>query len=74
MLIQCKRTKDNVGIETVKAFWAGVQFERAAGGLIATTAAGTPLPSSLNATFRHYPPTRGASHCSSKEYNASMRL
>src|SRR5450432_211054 len=41
MLIQCKRTKDNVGIETVKAFWADVVFERAESGLIATTAAVT---------------------------------
>jgi restriction system protein len=39
LLIQCKRTKDNVGIETVKAFWADVVFERAESGLIATTAA-----------------------------------
>jgi restriction system protein len=39
MLIQCKRTKDVVGIETVKAFWADVAFERAESGLIATTAA-----------------------------------
>jgi hypothetical protein len=41
MLIQCKRTKDNVGIETVKAFWADVQFHKAESGLIATTAAVT---------------------------------
>jgi hypothetical protein len=39
MLIQCKRTKDVVGIETVKAFWTDVLFERAERGLIATTAA-----------------------------------
>ena len=39
MLIQCKRTKDAVGIETVKAFWTDVLFERAERGLIATTAA-----------------------------------
>jgi hypothetical protein len=39
LLIQCKRTKDVVGIETVKAFWADVEFERAERGLIATTAA-----------------------------------
>ena len=26
MLIQCKRYKDVVGIETVKAFWADVHF------------------------------------------------
>jgi len=37
MLIQCKRTKDVVGIETVKAFWTDVQFEQAEKGLIATT-------------------------------------
>jgi hypothetical protein len=41
MLIQCKRTKDNIGIETVKAFWADVQFHKAESGLIATTAAVT---------------------------------
>lgn len=41
MLIQCKRTKDNIGIETVKAFWADVQFHKAERGLIATTAAVT---------------------------------
>lgn len=39
MLIQCKRTKEHVGIETVKAFWADVVFECAESGLIATTAA-----------------------------------
>ena len=37
MLIQCKRTKDVAGIETVKAFWADVVFERAESGLIATS-------------------------------------
>ncbi len=37
MLIQCKRYKDVVGIETVKAFWADVHFEGAEKGLIATT-------------------------------------
>ena len=39
MLIQCKRTKDVVGIDTVKAFWTDVQFEQAEKGLIATTSA-----------------------------------
>ena len=39
MLIQCKRTKDTVGIETVKAFWTDVAFEQAERGLIATTSA-----------------------------------
>jgi restriction system protein len=39
MLIQCKRYKDVVGIETVKAFWADVHFEGAEKGLIATTSA-----------------------------------
>ena len=37
MLIQCKRYKNVVGIETVKAFWADVHFEEAEKGLIATT-------------------------------------
>ena len=37
LLIQCKRTKGVVGIETVKAFWADVHFARAESGLIATT-------------------------------------
>jgi len=37
MLIQCKRYKDVVGIETVKAFWSDVHFEGAEKGLIATT-------------------------------------
>ena len=37
MLIQCKRCKGVVGIETVKAFWADVHFEGAEKGLIATT-------------------------------------
>ncbi len=37
MLIQCKRYKHVVGIETVKAFWADVHFEGAEKGLIATT-------------------------------------
>lgn len=37
MLIQCKRYKDVVGIETVKAFWPDVHFEGAEKGLIATT-------------------------------------
>jgi len=37
MLIQCKRYKGVVGIETVKAFWADVHFEGAEKGLIATT-------------------------------------
>jgi len=37
LLIQCKRTKDVVGIETVKAFWTDVEFEQAEKGLIATT-------------------------------------
>jgi restriction system protein len=37
MLIQCKRYKDVVGIETVKAFWSDVHFEGAESGLIATT-------------------------------------
>lgn len=37
MLIQCKRYKDVVGIETVKAFWSDVHFEEAEKGLIATT-------------------------------------
>jgi restriction system protein len=39
MLIQCKRTKDVVGIEKVKAFWTDVTFEQAERGLIATTSA-----------------------------------
>jgi len=39
LLIQCKRTKGVVGIETVKAFWTDVEFERAEKGLIATTSA-----------------------------------
>ena len=37
LLIQCKRTRDVVGIETVKAFWTDVAFEQAEKGLIATT-------------------------------------
>lgn len=37
MLIQCKRYKDVVGIETVKAFWSDVHFAGAEKGLIATT-------------------------------------
>ena len=37
MLIQCKRYKDVVGIETVKAFWSDVHFEGGEKGLIATT-------------------------------------
>ena len=37
MLVQCKRYKDVVGIETVKAFWSDVHFEGAEKGLIATT-------------------------------------
>jgi len=37
ILIQCKRYKDVVGIETVKAFWSDVHFEGAEKGLIATT-------------------------------------
>ena len=37
MLIQCKRYKNVVGIETVKAFWADVHFEGAEKGLLATT-------------------------------------
>jgi len=37
LLIQCKRTKRVVGIETVKAFWTDVEFERAEKGLLATT-------------------------------------
>ena len=37
MLVQCKRTRSVVGIETVKAFWTDVQFEQAEKGLIATT-------------------------------------
>jgi restriction system protein len=37
LMIQCKRTKDVVGIETVKAFWTDVEFEEAELGLIATT-------------------------------------
>ena len=37
MLIQCKRYKGVVGIETVKALWADVHFEGAERGLIATT-------------------------------------
>jgi len=37
MLIQCKRHKNVVGIETVKAFWSDVHFEEAEKGLIATT-------------------------------------
>jgi restriction system protein len=37
MLIQCKRYRDVVGIETVKAFWSDVHFEGAEKGLIATT-------------------------------------
>jgi hypothetical protein len=32
MLIQCKRYKDVVGIETVKAFWSDVHFEGAEKG------------------------------------------
>jgi len=39
LLVQCKRTKDVVGVETVKAFWTDVAFEKAEQGLIATTAA-----------------------------------
>lgn len=54
MLIQCKRTKDNVGIETVKAFWADVVFERAESGLIATTAAVT-RDSKAMCEARQYP-------------------
>ena len=38
LLIQCKRTKNVVGIDTIKAFWADVLFEKAERGLIATTA------------------------------------
>jgi len=56
MLIQCKRTKDNVGIETVKAFWADVVFERAESGLIATTAAVT-RDSKAMCEARQYPLT-----------------
>jgi len=56
MLIQCKRTKDNVGIETVKAFWADVVFERAQSGLIATTAAVT-RDSKAMCEARQYPLT-----------------
>jgi restriction system protein len=37
MLIQCKRYKDVIGIDTVKAFWSDVHFEGAEKGLIATT-------------------------------------
>jgi restriction system protein len=37
MLIQCKRYKGVVGIETIKAFWSDVHFEGAEKGLIATT-------------------------------------
>jgi len=37
MLIQCKRYRDVVGIETVKAFWSDVHFEGAEKGLIANT-------------------------------------
>jgi len=37
MLIQCKRYKDVIGIDTVKAFWSDVHFEGAQKGLIATT-------------------------------------
>lgn len=37
ILIQCKRSKNAVGLEVVKAFWADVHFERADKGLIATT-------------------------------------
>jgi restriction system protein len=37
MLIQCKRYKDVVGIESVKAFWADLHFSGAEKGLIATT-------------------------------------
>ena len=37
MLIQCKRYKNVVGIEMVKAFWTDVDFEGAERGLIATT-------------------------------------
>ncbi len=37
MLIQCKRYKDVVGIETVKAFWSDFHFQGAEKGLIATT-------------------------------------
>jgi len=54
MLIQCKRTKDNVGIETVKAFWADVQFHKAESGLIATTAAVT-RDSKAMCEARQYP-------------------
>ena len=39
MLIQCKRRKNVVGIESVKAFWSDVHFEDAEKGLIATTSA-----------------------------------
>jgi len=37
MLIQCKRYKHVIGIDTVKAFWSDVHFEGAQKGLIATT-------------------------------------
>ncbi len=37
MLIQCKRCKNVIGIESIKAFWADVHFEGAEKGLIATT-------------------------------------
>ena len=56
ILIQCKRTKDNVGIETVKAFWADVVFVRAQSGLIATTAAVT-RDSKAMCEVRQYPLT-----------------
>ncbi|MGA3028031.1 MAG: restriction endonuclease [Bryobacteraceae bacterium] len=54
MLIQCKRTKDNIGIETVKAFWADIQFHKAESGLIATTAAVT-RDSKAMCEARQYP-------------------
>ena len=56
VLIQCKRTKDVVGIETVKAFWADVVFERAESGLIATTAA-VSRDSKTMCEVRQYPLT-----------------
>lgn len=54
MLIQCKRTKENVGIETVKALWADLVFEKAQSGLIATRAAATRDSKSL-CEARQYP-------------------
>lgn len=43
LMIQCKRYKSTnlVGVETVKAFWADVHFEKAEGGLLATTSRAT---------------------------------